>query len=170
MDNRCAREYIILDVGCVVLFYIAIFLFWRHIPNVSYMRYIYLAGLVIMGIALIIKILVNVTRILQDETPKGMDDAFPLVMGPGILALLISSFYSIFVDENNAILFNVYGKQPQVWFLLLFALCLAARLAYYQRLKKRKIQTTGNFELKIFDCAAMVFLLVFSIIAAITAK
>ncbi|MBR5930933.1 MAG: hypothetical protein IKZ95_02790 [Lachnospiraceae bacterium] len=165
MDTRCSKDYIIMDVLPVVAFFVTLLLFRKHIPNVGVLGYIYLAGVIIMGIALIIKVVLNITRVLQGETPKGLDDAFPLVMGPGILAILISSFYSIFVDDNNYILFHVYGKPPQAWFLLLFALCMAARLITVWRLQKKQIKTTGNRLLKVFDCAAMIFLLVFAILS-----
>ena len=164
MDSRCSKEYIILDVVPIIAFMVAVLLFRKCIPDVAYLRYIYLGGMIIMGIAAIIKLAVNVTRILQKETPKNLDDAFRLVMGPGVLALLVASFYSIFQD--NDVLFNVYGKSPQVYLFLLFFLFMAGRVFYVWRLQKKQIKTLGNLTLKIFDCAAMISLLIFTILAS----
>ena len=152
-----SNSFIFFDAVPVILFFIAAVLFRKHVDNI-----LYLIALGVLLIATLIKIALNIYRLRNRENNKGMDDAFQLILGPGLMAMVASIFWKIFTDHS--LIFDVIGKSPQVIFFILFAVFWALRLANAYILQRNEEPTLGNRRSKYCDLASNICLLVFSIL------
>ena len=152
-----SRLFIFLDAVPVILFFIGALLFRKHIDNV-----VYLVALGILLIATVVKIALSIYRLSNGKNNKSLDDAFQLILGPGLFAMAAGIFWKIFADHD--VLFNVFGGSPQIYFFLLFVVCFVLRAINVYLLQRNEQPTLGNTRSKLCDLAGMIFFLVFTII------
>ena len=153
-----SNSFIFFDAVPVILFFISAVLFRKHVDNI-----VYLIALGILLIAVVIKIALNVYRLQNRVNNKRLDDAFQVILGPGLFALVAGVFWKIFTDHS--LIFEVIGKSPRVIFFLLFVIFWALRLANAYILQRNDEPTLGNRRSKCCDLASNISLLVFTILA-----
>lgn len=152
-----SRSFIFFDAVPVILFFIAAVLFRKHIDNVAY-----LIALGILLIATVIKIALSFYRLSNGKNNKSMDDAFQLILGPGLFAFAAGIFWKIFTDHS--LIFDVIGKSPRVIFFILVVVFWLLRLVNAWLLQRNEEPTLGNRRSKYCDLASNLCFLVFSIL------
>ncbi len=152
-----SRSFIFFDTVPVILFFIGAVLFRKHIDNV-----LYLAALGVLLIVTVIKIALSIHRLRTGTNNKALDDAFTLILGPGLIAFAASIFWKIFTDHS--LIFDVVGKPPRVIFFILFVVFWALRLANTYMLQRNEEPTLGNRRSKYCDLGSNLSFLIFAIL------
>ncbi|MBR2756017.1 MAG: hypothetical protein IKI32_03685 [Lachnospiraceae bacterium] len=152
-----SRSFIFFDAVPVILFFIGAVLFRKHIDNIAY-----LIALGILLIATVVKIALSFYRLSNGKNNKSMDDAFQLILGPGLFAFVAGIFWKIFTDHS--LIFDVIGKPPRVIFFLLFVVFWIFRLVNAWLLQRNEEPTLGNRRSKYCDLGSNLCFLVFSIL------
>lgn len=152
-----SRSFIFFDTVPVILFFIGAVLFRKHIDNI-----LYLISLGVLLIVTVIKIALSIHRLRTGQNNKTLDDAFQLILGPGLIAFAASIFWKIFADHS--LIFDVVGKPPRVIFFILFVAFWVLRLANTYMLQRNEEPTLGNRRSKYCDLASNLCFLIFSIL------
>ena len=113
-------------------------------------------------IATVIKIGLSFYRLSNGKNNKSMDDAFQLILGPGLFAFAAGIFWKIFTDHS--LIFDVIGKSPRVIFVILVVVFWVLRLVNTWLLQRNEEPTLGNRRSKYCDLASNICFLVFSIL------
>lgn len=152
-----SRSFIFFDTVPVILFFIAAVLFRKHIDNV-----VYLAALGVLLIATVVKIALSIHRLRYGKNNKSLDDAFQLILGPGLFAFAAGIFWKIFSDHS--LIFDVIGQPPRVIFFILVVVFWFLRLVNTWMLQRNEEPTLGNRRSKYCDLGSNLCFLVFSIL------